>query len=497
MATITITGVEGRKFDVPTGLFINNEFVPAKSGATVSLENPASGAKLGDIASAEAADVDEAVKAAETAYKTVWSQTLPEQRRNLLNKLADLMERDAAELASIEAVDAGILYRDSFGMAVPQAVETCRYYAGWADKLDGDSLSLAMGMAYTRREPFGVCAAIVPWNAPLMITSWKLAPALAAGNCLIIKTPEIAPLYGQKLAMLVKEAGFPPGVVSILCGLGSVAGQRLAEHPDIHKLSFTGSAAVGRAILAASARTNLKKVTLELGGKGPSIVFDDADWNNALFWTTAGITMNNGQICAAGSRIYVQESIYQKFIEQFSAMSRDAVAGDPLLSTTTKGPLVSQRQKDTVMNLIKAGREQGTKILHGGDDSELDPKGHFVPNTAFVDVGADSTIMRQEVFGPVASIASFKTEEEVVALANDSHYGLAAAVFSNDINKAIRVSNALEVGQVTVNMWGVVTANTAFGGYKESGMGRDLGKEALDGWTQVKSVKVHLLKANI
>lgn len=482
---------------MPTGLFINNEFVPAKSGATVSLENPASGAKLGDIASAEAADVDEAVKAAETAYKTVWSQTLPELRRNLLNKLADLMERDAAELASIEAVDAGILYRDSFGMAVPQAVETCRYYAGWADKLDGDSLSLAMGMAYTRREPFGVCAAIVPWNAPLMITSWKLAPALAAGNCLIIKTPEIAPLYGQKLAMLVKEAGFPPGVVSILCGLGSVAGQRLAEHPDIHKLSFTGSAAVGRAILAASARTNLKKVTLELGGKGPSIVFDDADWNNALFWTTAGITMNNGQICAAGSRIYVQESIYQKFIEQFSAMSRDAVAGDPLLSTTTKGPLVSQRQKDTVMNLIKAGREQGTKILHGGDDSELDPKGHFVPNTAFVDVGADSTIMRQEVFGPVASIASFKTEEEVVALANDSHYGLAAAVFSNDINKAIRVSNALEVGQVTVNMWGVVTANTAFGGYKESGMGRDLGKEALDGWTQVKSVKVHLLKANI
>lgn len=482
---------------MPTGLFINNEFVPAKSGATVSLENPASGAKLGDIASAEAADVDEAVKAAETAYKTVWSQTLPEQRRNLLNKLADLMERDAAELASIEAVDAGILYRDSFGMAVPQAVETCRYYAGWADKLDGDSLSLAMGMAYTRREPFGVCAAIVPWNAPLMITSWKLAPALAAGNCLIIKTPEIAPLYGQKLAMLVKESGFPPGVVSILCGLGSVAGQRLAEHPDIHKLSFTGSAAVGRAILAASARTNLKKVTLELGGKGPSIVFDDADWNNALFWTTAGITMNNGQICAAGSRIYVQESIYQKFIEQFSAMSRDAVAGDPLLSTTTKGPLVSQRQKDTVMNLIKAGREQGTKILHGGDDSELDPKGYFVPNTAFVDVGADSTIMRQEVFGPVASIASFKTEEEVVALANDSHYGLAAAVFSNDINKAIRVSNALEVGQVTVNMWGVVTANTTFGGYKESGMGRDLGKEALDGWTQVKSVKVHLLKANI
>ncbi|KAH8886567.1 aldehyde dehydrogenase [Thozetella sp. PMI_491] len=492
MSSVTITGVAGRQIEVPTGLFIDNEFVPAAGHATIDLENPSTGAFLAKVSAAQASDVDRAVSSAQKAYNTAWRNSLPEQRRGLLNNLADLIERDSQILASLESVDAGILFRDSSGMFVPQAADTCRYYAGWADKLNGDSLTIPQGMAYTRREPFGVCAAIVPWNSPLMTTTWKLAPAIAAGNVLIIKTPELSPLYAQKLGQLIVEAGFPPGVVNILCGIGSVAGKRLAEHPDVHKLSFTGSGLVGREILAASARTNLKKVTLELGGKGPSIVFSDADIENALNWTVAGITVNNGQICAAGSRIYIQEDIYDRFIAEFSKMSQAAVAGDPLLETTTKGPLISGVQKDRVMGYIRKGQEQNVKLLHGGD-AEPSP-GHFVPNTAFFDVDSDAAIIREEIFGPVASIARFKTEEEVVGLANDTPYGLAAAVFTNDINKALRVSNAVECGQVTVNMWGTVNANTTFGGFKESGIGRDLGKEALEAWTQLKCVKINIFK---
>ncbi|PNP50062.1 hypothetical protein FNYG_15987 [Fusarium nygamai] len=474
MAFAEITGAGGQKIQVPTGLFIDNEFVPAAENATVDLENPATGAFLTKVSAAQPADVDELV---------------------LLNKLADLIERDGSDLASLEAVDGGLLYRDSMGLFVPQAADTCRYFAGWADKLDGDSLILPNGMAYTRREPFGVCAAIVPWNSPLMITSWKLGPALAAGNVLIIKTPELSTLYGQKLAQLIVEAGFPPGVINILCGLGPVAGQRLSEHPDIRKISFTGSNAVGRGILEIAAKTNLKKVTLELGGKGPSIVFSDADLENALNWTVAGITVNNGQICAAGSRIYVQDEVYDKFVAEFSKRSRQAVAGNPLLEGTTKRPVISGTQKKRVLEYIQKGKQQNQKFLHG--DEPVPSEGHFIPNTAFSEVDPHAAIIREEIFGPVASIARFKTEAEVLALANDSKYGLAGAIFTQDIDKALRVSNSLKCGQVTVNMWGAVNANTAFGGFKESGIGRDLGKEALEGWTQVKCVKINIRDAKL
>lgn len=324
-----------------------------------------------------------------------------------------------------------------------------------------------------------------------MITIWKLAPAIAAGNTLIIKTPELTPLYGQKLAQLIAEAGFPPGVINILCGLGNVAGQALADHSLVRKLSFTGSGAVGRKILESSARTNLKKVTVELGGKGPSIVFADAAWENALLHTTLGITVNNGQICAAGSRIYVQDEIYDRFVAEFSERTKNAVCGDPLLQSTTKGPVVSKQQKARVEQYIQTGLEENTKMLHG-DTTSTASSGHFVPNTAFVDVSPNATIMREEIFGPVASIAKFSKESEVIELANDSLYGLSAAVFTQDINRAIRVGNAIECGQITVNMWGTLNANTPFGGFKESGFGRDLGKDALDGWTQVKCIKVNL-----
>lgn len=325
-----------------------------------------------------------------------------------------------------------------------------------------------------------------------MITIWKLAPCIAAGNTLVIKTPELCPLYGQKLAELIREAGFPPGVINIVCGLGQVAGQRLAEHPVVRKISFTGSPAVGRQILATSARTNLKKVTLELGGKGPSIIFDDADFENALFWTMIGITANNGQICIAGSRIYVQDTIYDKYVQEFSKRSREAVHGDPLLATTTKGPIISARQRDNVLSFVDKGKESGATLLHGGE--KLPGTGHFIANTAFADVPQDASIMQQEIFGPFASIASFKTEEEAIARANDTSYGLSAAVFSNNLDRVFRVTEAIEAGQVTVNIWGTVNANTPFGGVKESGFGRDMGKEALDEWTAPKVVKWHIQK---
>lgn len=327
-----------------------------------------------------------------------------------------------------------------------------------------------------------------------MITIWKLAPALAVGNTLIIKTAELAPLYAQKLAQLILEAGFPPGVVNILPGLGPVAGQALADHSQVRKLSFTGSLAIGRTILISAAKSNLKRVTLELGGKGPSIVFNDANFENALAFATAGITLHNGQICAAGSRIYVQEDIYDRFLTEFVAKTKDAVMGDPLLDDTVKGPVISATQKERIMECIAKAKSEGTELLHGGETSNGD-KSNFVPNTTFVNVSPSATIMREEVFGPVVSFAKFKTEEEVIALANDSEYGLAAAIFTNDISRAVRVSDQIEAGMITVNTWGSISANTPFGGIKQSGFGRENGIDALNDWTQVKSVKINVFKS--
>ncbi|KAL4723031.1 hypothetical protein ACLX1H_010272 [Fusarium chlamydosporum] len=482
MAQITFTGAGGRKIQVPTGLFINSQFVPATDSKTFTTENPTTNTPLGEVSAAQPADVDAAVLSSKEALKT-WKTTQPSERRKLLNKLADLVERDAQDLASIEAVDGGMLYNMSLGFCVVQAVETLRYFAGWSDKIEGQAMDFDQGLAYTRREPIGVCAAVVPWNTPLMITIWKLAPALAVGNTLIIKTAELAPLYAQKLAQLILEAGFPPGVVNILPGLGPVAGQALADHSQVRKLSFTGSLAIGRTILISAAKSNLKRVTLELGGKGPSIVFNDANFENALAFATAGITLHNGQICAAGSRIYVQEDIYDRFLTEFVAKTKDAVMGDPLLDDTVKGPVISATQKERIMEYIAKAKSEGTELLHGGETSNGD-KSNFVPNTTFVNVSPSATIMREEVFGPVVSFAKFKTEEEVIALANDSEYGLAAAIFTNDISRAVRVSDQIEAGMITVNTWGSISANTPFGGIKQSGFGRENGIDALNDWTQ-------------
>ncbi|EAW11714.1 putative aldehyde dehydrogenase [Aspergillus clavatus NRRL 1] len=486
--SLTITGSAGRAISLPTGLFIHNEFTPSSTNTTLPVENPTTGDVLGTVSAASEADVDRAVTSATTGFAT-WRSTPGAQRAQLLLKLADLIERDAEEFASIEAVDAGILFTDGMRMNVPQAVANLRYYAGWADKIDGRTLDMEGGVGYTYREPLGVCAAIVPWNAPLMITIWKLAPALATGNALIIKTSENSPLYGLKLALLIREAGFPPGVVNILTGPGSPTGHAVAAHPLIRKVAFTGSAASGRRVLAAAAHSNLKKVSLELGGKGPSIVFDDCDLENALFWTRIGITANNGQTCAAGSRIYVHERVYHRFLDAYAKASADApaVVGDPLDPATTKGPIVNAAQHRRILGYIAEGKEGGARLLFGG--GKLGEKGYFVENTAFADVAEDATIMKEEIFGPVASIAKFSSEDEVVRKANDSLHGLSAAIFTNDVNRAYRVSRALESGQVTVNAWAMLSPNAPFGGVKESGFGRDMGEEALEGWTAVKTVK--------
>ncbi|CAI7594474.1 unnamed protein product [Penicillium glandicola] len=489
---LTVTGVQNRQITIPTGLFIHNEFVPSATGQTLTVENPSTGKQLGTISAAGPEDINKAVESAKSAFKT-WRIVPGPAKAQLLLKLAELLERDADDLASLEAVDAGLLYTDSIAINIPQAVGCLRYYAGWAGKIDGKTLDIEGGIAYTYREPLGVCGAIVPWNAPLMITIWKLAPALVTGNVLIIKSSELSPLYAQRLAELVKEAGIPPGVVNIVTGEGASAGQALSEHMDVRKIAFTGSALAGRKILQAASRTNLKKVSLELGGKGPSIVFDDCDIENALLWTRIGITANNGQICAAGSRIYVQASIYDRFVEAYKKASTDAptVAGNPLDASTTKGPVVSRVQHEKILDFIRQGKQSGAKLLFGGE--RIGDKGYFVEDTAFADVGDDATIMREEIFGPVASIAKFTTEEEVILKANDSYYGLSAAIFTNDINRAHRVTKELESGQVTVNAWAMLSPNVPFGGVKESGFGRDMGEDALEGWTTVKAVKFHIL----
>ncbi|KAI2715155.1 hypothetical protein CBS147332_4809 [Penicillium roqueforti] len=491
-SSLTVTGVQSRQITIPTGLFIHNEFVPSSAGQTLVVENPSTGNQLGTISAAGPEDINKAVESAKSAFKT-WRTVPGPVKAQLLLKLAELVERDAEDLASLEAVDAGVLYTDSIGMNIPQAVGCLRYYAGWAGKIDGKTLEMEGGIAYTHREPLGVCGAIVPWNAPLMITIWKLAPALVTGNVLIIKPSELSPLYALRLAELVKEAGIPPGVVNIVPGEGASAGQALSEHMDVRKIAFTGSALAGRKILQAASRTNLKKVSLELGGKGPSIVFDDCDIANALLWTRIGITANNGQICAAGSRIYVQATIYDRFVEAFKKAAADAptVAGNPLDASTTKGPVVSRAQHEKILDYIRQGKQSGAKLLFGGE--QIGDRGYFVENTAFVDVGDNATIMREEIFGPVASIAKFITEEEVIFKANDSHHGLSAAIFTNNINRAHRVIKELDSGQVTVNAWAMLSPNVPFGGVKESGFGRDMGEEALEGWTTVKAVKYHIL----
>ncbi|OLN92083.1 Aldehyde dehydrogenase 1 [Colletotrichum chlorophyti] len=474
----------------PTGLFINNEWVEGVDKQTFEVINPSTEEVITSVHEATEKDVDIAVAAARKAFEGPWRQVPPSQRGVLLNKLADLAEKNTDLLAAVESLDNG----KSITMArgdVAAVIACLRYYGGWADKIEGKTIDVAPDMFhYTRSEPIGVCGQIIPWNFPLLMLAWKIGPALATGNTIVMKTAEQTPLSGLVFATLVKEAGFPPGVFNLINGFGKVAGAALSSHMDVDKIAFTGSTLVGRQIMKAAANSNLKKVTLELGGKSPNIVFNDADIEQAISWVNFGIYYNHGQCCCAGTRIFVQEGIYDKFLAAFKKRAEQNKVGDPFHPETFQGPQVSQLQFDRIMEYIKSGKEEGATVETGGE--RHGDKGYFIQPTIFSNVRPDMKIVKEEIFGPVAAIAKFKDEEEVIRLGNDTEYGLAAAVHTTDLNTAIRVSNALKAGTVWVNCYNLLTAQVPFGGYKTSGIGRELGEAALANYTQNKSVGIRL-----
>ncbi|TFY75635.1 hypothetical protein EWM64_g8377 [Hericium alpestre] len=454
--------------------------------------SPANGKVIAVVSEATPEDVDRAVVAAQRAFDTVWGLKCPgAERGRLIAKLAALLEAHQDELAAIESLDNGKTFAYSRSIDIANAIGTLKYFAGFADKIQGKVIETSEDkLVYTRHEPIGVCGQIIPWNVPVMMMAWKLGPALAAGNTVVIKPSEIAPLSTLRMCSLIKEAGFPDGVVNVLVGYGPTVGAAISEHMGIPKVAFTGSAIVGRKIMEAAAKTNLKKVTLELGGKSPNIIFNDADLDKAVNWTAQGLYWNNGQVCCAGSRIYVQAGIYDAFLARFIAISQALRLGNPLDAETYLGPLVSQVQFDRVMGYIESGKAAGATVHLGG--ARHGAEGYWVQPTIFTDVTPDMRIVREEIFGPVAVVIRFEDEEDVLRQANDTLYGLVAAVFTQDINKAITVAHKLQAGTVWVNCVNIVVPSVPFGGYKQSGIGRELGECGLEAYTQVKVVHVNL-----
>ncbi|KAI9832246.1 MAG: Aldehyde dehydrogenase [Sarea resinae] len=482
-------------YEQPTGLFINNEFVEGVDKQTFEVINPSTEKVIVSVHEATEKDVDIAVSAARKAFEGEWRTFTPENRGRLLVKLADLFEKNIDTLAGIESLDNG----KAISLAkndVSMAAGCLRYYGGWADKIEGKVIDTTSEyFNYTKKEPIGVCGQIIPWNFPLLMWAWKIGPAVACGNTVVLKTAEQTPLSALCAAKYIKEAGFPPGVINVISGFGKIAGAAIAAHMDIDKVAFTGSTPVGRNIMKAAASSNLKKVTLELGGKSPNIVFNDADIDNAIAWVNFGIFFNHGQCCCAGSRIYVQEGIYDKFIQRFKERALQNVVGDPFHSDTFQGPQVSQLQFDRIMGYIETGKKEGATLVTGGE--RHGKEGYFIQPTIFADVSEDMTIMQEEIFGPVCAISKFKTEEDAIHVGNSTTYGLASAVHTSNLNTAIRVSNALRAGTVWVNTYNTLHHQLPFGGYKESGIGRELGEAALDNYTQTKTVSIRLADAPV
>ncbi|KAH0536401.1 Aldehyde dehydrogenase [Glutinoglossum americanum] len=493
MVSITLSTPATGEYEQPIGLFINNEFVKSVDGKQFEVINPSNEEVICSIYEAGEKDVDIAVKAARKAFEGSWASVTPESRGKLLAKLAELFEKNRELLAAVESLDNGK------GIALAKGdISSCaaclRYYGGWADKIEGKVIETDSNrFNYTRQEPIGVCGQIIPWNFPLLMWAWKIGPAVATGNTVVLKTAEQTPLSALVAAKLVAEAGFPPGVINIISGFGRVAGSALTHHMDVDKVAFTGSTIVGRQIMKASADSNLKKVTLELGGKSPNIVFNDANIDNAISWVNYGIFFNHGQCCCAGSRIYVQEGIYDKFVEKFRERTAKNVVGDPFDPKTFQGPQVSQTQFDRIMSYIEHGKSEGATVEAGG--SRHGTKGYFIQPTIFSNVQPNMKIMQEEIFGPVCSIAKFTDEADVIRHGNNTTYGLAAAVHTTNLNTALRVSAALKAGTVWVNTYNTLHHQLPFGGFKESGIGRELGEAALSNYTQTKTVSIRLTDA--
>jgi len=480
----------GKTVQINTGLFINNEFVESKNGKRFETINPSTGKKITTVAEASAEDVDYAVDVATRAFENVWKNVPSEKRGRLLYKLAELMRRDLEIIAAIEALDNGKAFEIAKKSDLPEAIGTFEYFAGFAEKLNGSVVDTPNDrLVYTRREPIGVVGAITPFNFPIVMAAWKLAPALITGNVVILKVAEQTPLSALYLAGLIKEAGFPPGVVNILTGWPD-AGKAIASHMKIGKVAFTGSTEAGRSVLKAASESNLKKVTLELGGKSPNIIFADAELERAVEWAHNGIFFNHGQCCCAGSRVYVEESIFEKFVEKFKEYAGKIKIGDPFKSDTYQGPQISKEQFDSVMSYIEAGKTEGAKLVMGGH--RHGNQGYYVEPTIFTEVNESMKIMKEEIFGPVVAIDKFKTIDEIIERAHMTNYGLAAAVFTKDISKAFSIANRLKAGTVWVNCYNLFSHSAPFGGYKESGLGREGGKYALDNYTELKTVCVNL-----
>ncbi|MBZ5702176.1 MAG: aldehyde dehydrogenase family protein [Acidobacteriia bacterium] len=473
-------------------LLINNEWTDSVSGKTFPTINPATGEEICRVAEADAADVDKAVRAARAAFeKGAWRKMSASQRGLLLYRLADLLEKHADELARLEALDNGKPYFIASVADLPLTIACYRYYAGWADKTEGKTIPVNGNyFSYTKHEPVGVCAQIIPWNFPLLMQAWKLGPALAAGCTVVLKPAEQTPLTALRVGELILEAGFPPGVVNLLPGYGPTAGAALARHMDVDKVAFTGSTEVGHLIMKASAESNLKRVTLELGGKSPNIVFADADMDEAIEGSHQALFFNQGQCCCAGSRLFVEEKCYDEFVEKSVARAKKRTVGDPFDKNTEQGPQVDSDQFDKIMGYIEAGKQDKASLRTGG--KRVGDKGYFIEPTIFADVKDDMKIAREEIFGPVMSILKFKDMDEVVERANKTMYGLAAAVWTRDITKAHAIADSVRAGTVWVNCFDVFDAGAPFGGFKQSGLGRELGEYGLANYTEVKTVTVKL-----